>query len=97
MIRHVVVLKWNEGVAAAHIAAAKAALDRLPGLIPQVVSFQTGSDLGIVPGNFDFAITAVFSSSEDFLAYRDHPVHQEVMRTYTAPHAQRFAVQFSED
>ena len=97
MIRHVVVLKWNEGVDAQHIAAAKAALDRLPGLIPQVVSFQAGSDLGIMPTNFDFAITAVFASKDDFLAYRDHPAHQEVIQTYTVPHAQRLAVQFNED
>ena len=97
MIRHVVLLKWNEGVDAAHIAATKAALDRLPGLIPQVVSLRNGPDLRVAPTNFDYAITAVFASTDDFLVYRDHPAHQEVTQTYTAPHAQRFAVQFTED
>lgn len=97
MIRHVVLLKWNEGVEAAHIAATKAALDRLPGLIPQVVSLESGADLGVVPTNFDYAITAVFASTADFLVYRDHPAHQEVTQTYTAPHSTRFAVQFSLD
>lgn len=97
MIRHVVLMRWNEGVDAAHIAATKAALDRLPGLIPQVVSLQNGPDLGVVPTNFDYAITALFASIDDFLVYRDHPAHQAVTQTYTAPHAQRFAVQFSED
>lgn len=97
MIRHVVLLKWDEGVDAAHIAAAKAALDRLPGLIPQIVSYQNGPDLHVAPTNFDFAVTAVFASTDDFIAYRDHPAHQEVVQAYLAGFSQRLAVQFNLD
>ncbi|MCE9623208.1 MAG: Dabb family protein [Actinomycetia bacterium] len=97
MIRHVVLLKWNEGVAAAHITATKAALDRLPGLIPQIVSYQNGPDLHVAPTNYDYAVTAEFESADDFIVYRDHPAHQEVVQSYLAPHSQRFAVQFSVD
>ncbi len=97
MIRHVVLLKWNEGVDAAHIAATKAALDRLPGLIAQIVSYQNGADLRAAPTNYDYAVTAEFASSEDFILYRDHPAHQEVVQTYLAGFSQRLAVQFSLD
>lgn len=95
MIRHVVLLKWNEGVDAAHISATKAALDRLPGLIAEIVSYQNGPDLRVAPTNFDYAVTAEFASTDDFVRYRDHPAHQEVVQTYLAGFSQRFAVQFS--
>ena len=72
MIRHVVLLKWNESVDAAHIAATKAALDWLPGLIPQIVSYQNGADLRVAPTNYDYAVTAEFGSTDDFIVYRDH-------------------------
>lgn len=97
MIRHVVLLKWNEGVDVAHIAATKAALDRLPGLISEIVSYQNGPDLHVAPTNYDFAVTGVFASTEDFAAYRDHPAHQEVVQTYLTGFSQRLAVQFSLD
>ena len=97
MIRHVVLLKWNEGVDEAHIAATKAALDQLPGLISQIVSYHNGADLCAVPTNWDYAVSADFASLADFVTYRDHPAHQKVVTGYLAPHAQRLAVQFSLD
>ena len=97
MIRHVVLLKWNEAVDAAHIAAAKAGLDRLPGLIPEIVSFQHGPDLRVVPTNYDYAVTGEFASTDDFIRYRDHPAHQEFVQTCLTGFSQRFAVQFSLD
>ena len=97
MIRHVVLLKWNEGVDAAHVDATKAALDQLPGLISQILSYQNGPDLRVAPTNYDYAVTAVFASTDDFVLYRDHPAHQEVVQTYLASYSQRLAVQFSLD
>lgn len=97
MIRHVVVLKWNEGVDAAHAAAAKAALDRMPASIPQIAAFASGSDLRAVPSTWDFAVTADFASLADFMAYREHPVHQEVVRNFLTDFCQRLAVQFTLD
>ena len=97
MIRHVVLLKWNEGVDDAHIAATKAGLDRLPGLIPEIVSYQNGPDLRVVPDTYDFAVTADFASTDDFVTYRTHPAHMEVVQAYLAGHSQRLAVQFSLD
>lgn len=94
MIRHVVLFNWNEGVDDAHIAATKAALDRLPSVIPEIVSFESGRDLTLVPGTWDFAATAEFASVDDFFTYREHPEHQKFVQEFLADHAQRAAVQF---
>ena len=95
MIRHVVMFKWNEGIDEAHVAATAAALERLPGLIPQIRSYTLGRDLGVASANFDFAVTGEFESVESFVQYRDHPDHQAVVQTYIAPHiSERAAVQF---
>lgn len=97
MIRHVVLLKWNEGVEAAHVAAAKAALGRLPSVIPEIVSFSNGPDLHAVPANYDYVVTADFVTIEDFLIYREHPEHQKFVAAYLTDHCQRVAVQFNLD
>jgi len=97
MIRHVVLLKWNEGVDDAHVAATKVALDRLPSVIPEILSYPNGPDLGRVSGNWDYAITADFAAIDNFLTYREHPEHQQFVRTYLTDRCQRFAVQFNLD
>ena len=97
MIRHMVLLKWNDGVDAAHIAATKAALDQLPGLISQIVSYYNGADLRAVATNWDHAVSADFLSLADFVTYRDHPAHQKVVKMYLTDFSQRLAVQFSLD
>ena len=96
MIRHVVMFRWKPGVEEAHVAALTAAFQRLPGLIPQIVSYAYGADLGVAANNFDYAVTAEFASVDDFAAYRDHPEHQAVVQTFIAPHIEdRHAVQFA--
>ena len=97
MIRHMVLLKGNDGVDEAHIAATKAALDQLPGLISQIVSYHNGADLHAVPTNWDYAVSADFASLADFVTYRDHPAHQKVVTGYLTDFSQRLAVQFSLD
>lgn len=96
MIRHVVLFKWNEGVDEAHVAATTAAFAALPAQIPQIVSYSFGSDLGVAPTNFDYAVTGEFASLDDFIAYRDHPAHQALLHACIVPFvATRHAVQFS--
>ena len=95
MIRHVVMFRWNEGVDDEHVAATTAAFERLPGLIPQIVSYAFGRDLAVAPTNCDYAVTGEFASIETFLEYRDHADHQALVQTFIAPHvSERVAVQF---
>ena len=97
MIRHVVMFRWKDGVDDAHVEATARALSALPGLIPQIVTYSYGADLGTAPNTLDFAVTAQFASVEDYVAYRDHPDHQAFVATYVAPAVDdRCAVQFTE-
>lgn len=94
-VRHVVLFTWNQGATAQQVQDLEAALQRLPGLIPQIVDYRFGADLGINQGTADFAVVADFASMQDYLAYRDHPDHKQLISDYVTPIvASRMAVQF---
>ena len=70
-------------------------LRTLPGAIQEIKDYHVGPDAGMNPGNYQFGIVADFASEEDYLVYRDHPVHQELIQTYVRPIvASRAAVQY---
>jgi hypothetical protein len=95
LIRHVVLLRWSTPLDDAARRAFAAALDALPGQIPEIVTYDHGPDVGVVQGNFDYAVTATFARPEDFPTYRDHPAHQAMFAEHIAPRlADRAAVQF---
>jgi hypothetical protein len=95
MIRHVVVLRWNDTVTEHSLAATAAALDALPGAIPEIVEYHHGPDLGLNAGNYDYGIVADFVSAEDHATYRDHPEHQRFIAEHlTGRVADRAALQF---
>ncbi|MEI8241529.1 MAG: Dabb family protein [Actinomycetota bacterium] len=96
MIHHVVTFRWKEGVDATHVESVATALRRLPSIIPELAGYACGTDLGLAPTNFEFAVTAQFASLEDYLVYRDHPEHQAIIQSLIAPFvSERCAVQFS--
>lgn len=87
--------RFKEGVTPDQVEHLKAELDRLPGLIPQVVEFRFGADLGLNEGNFDMVVTVDFATTADYLTYRDHPFHRRVVTDVLAPLvSERTAVQF---
>ena len=46
-------------------------------------------------GNFDFVVVADFHDLDDYLVYRDHPMHQAVIAERIRDHiAERAAVQY---
>ncbi len=94
-VRHAVLFTWIDGVTPEQIDALKQGLARLPVAIPEIRDYRFGADLGINPGNAAFAVVADFDSTDDYLAYRDHPAHRELIATYVTPIvASRLAVQF---
>lgn len=94
-VRHVVLFTWTEGVTPEQIDAVRAGLTALPGIIPQIVDYRFGHDLGMNEGNVDFAVVADFSSPEDYLIYRDHPDHRRLIADVVAPILdRRVAIQF---
>lgn len=95
MIRHVVMFSFKEDAGAPAVDAFEGAIRRLPSVIPQIRDFKVGRDIGVNQGNYAMTVNADFSSVEDYLAYRDHPEHQRVIKELGVPiMAQRAAVQF---
>ncbi|GAA3786023.1 hypothetical protein GCM10022226_00160 [Sphaerisporangium flaviroseum] len=96
MFRHVVLFTWVAGTTDEQKATVEAALKELPGAIPEIRRYEIGSDAGVNPGNHEFAVVADFDSVEDYLVYRDHPVHRAVIADAIKPIlAERAAVQYA--
>ena len=73
--RHVVLLRWADGLPDDHVEQVRSGLDALPSQIPQIRSFLHGSDVGVSEGNYDYIVVADFDNVGDWRAYRDHPAH----------------------
>jgi hypothetical protein len=95
MIGHIVAVKWNDRVTDHLIATFEDGLRALPAIIPELISYRFGRDLGLRQGNGDFAILAQLASGDDVPKYLDHPAHQRVIKELLAPIlAERTVIQF---
>lgn len=95
MLRHVAMFKWADDVDEEHVAAVSAGLDRLPSVIEQIKQYRHGPDLGLSDRNFDYVVVGDFDSSDDYITYRDHPVHREFIAELIAGRtSERAAVQY---
>jgi Stress responsive A/B Barrel Domain len=95
MIRHVVVFRWTPEATQEQKQRVAAELGRLPALLPVLRAYHVGADLGLVEGNFDFAVVADFDDLAGYLTYRDNPEHRAVIAKFIQPiAAQRAAVQY---
>ena len=95
MIRHVVLFRWTEQTTEEQKQRVAAELARLPALVPSLRAYHLGADLGLNPGNFDFAVAADFDDAGGYLAYRDHPEHRAIVAEFIQPIvAERAAVQY---
>jgi hypothetical protein len=95
MIRHVALFRWKPEASEEQKSRAAAEVDKLPSLVPSVLGFAAGADIGVNEGNFEFAVTADFEDERGYLAYRDDPGHREIVARYIVPiAAERASVQF---
>jgi hypothetical protein len=86
---------WIAGTTEEQRADMAAELTKLPRVIPEIRRYDMGPDAGVNPGNHEFVVVADFDTLEDYLVYRDHPVHREVIETVIRPiMASRAAVQY---
>ncbi|WP_084965165.1 Dabb family protein [Thermoactinospora rubra] len=93
-LRHIVLLKWTDEATEEQKATVREELAKLPAVIPQIRRYDIGADAGVNQGNHDLAIVADFDSVDDYLVYRDHPTHQDVIARHIKPIlAARAAVQ----
>ena len=55
-------------------------MDELPGLIPEIVSYETGINIGDYGASFfDVSVVSVFENKDTFWAYTKYPVHDAVV------------------
>jgi Stress responsive A/B Barrel Domain len=95
MIRHVVLFRWTPEATAEQKQRVAAELSRLPGLVPSLRAYRLGADLGLNPGNYEFAVAADFDDVDGYLAYRDHPEHRAIVAEFISPIVtERAAVQY---
>ena len=98
MFRHVVLITWKPDATEAQKGSVAGELGKLPGVIDVIRGYRFGHDIGVNTGNFDFVVVADFADAEDYIAYRDHPLHRALVAERIAPHvAERAAVQFDAD
>ncbi|GAA3255442.1 Dabb family protein [Nonomuraea helvata] len=96
MIRHIVLFTWTDDATDEQKETVTAELRKLPGVIPQLRAYTVGADAGLNQGNHDYGVVADFDSVDDYLVYRDHPYHQELIAQHIKPIlATRAAVQLS--
>jgi antibiotic biosynthesis monooxygenase (ABM) superfamily enzyme len=95
MIRHVVLFTWTQDMTEEKEKQATAELTALAQTLPGLRAYHAGPDAGIVEGNFDYAVVADFDDADSYLAYRNNPEHQDIIRRLTAPNmATRASVQY---
>jgi Stress responsive A/B Barrel Domain len=98
MFRHVALFTWTEDATQEQQQMLADELRKLPVAIPELRAYHIGPDAGVNTGNFAFAVVADFDSVQDYLVYRDHPVHREVIEQHIRPiMATRAAVQYEID
>ena len=98
MIRHIVMFRWSEPQTDDQLRELGAALDSLPGQIPEILSYQHGADLGLAATNLDYAVTGTFADEAGLAVYREHPVHLQMIADHiTGRVADRLALQFAID
>lgn len=89
---------WKPGTTTADTDNVKRQLDTLPAAIPEIQRYQHGPDAGVNQGNHHYVVVGDFATVEDYLVYRDHPVHKQLIADVLAPLiADRAAVQYHLD
>ncbi len=79
MIQHLCLINFKEELDADTQQKVIDAYNKLPGLIPGIVSFKCGMDKQLLEGNSHFGIVAEFENEEAFRAYSVHPAQGEVI------------------
>jgi hypothetical protein len=84
-VRHVVVFRLQPDTPDEPIERLAASLLALSTTLTGLEDYRVGRDLGVNDASWDFAVTADFVDEASYLAYRDHPEHQAIIREQVAP------------
>ena len=78
MLTHIVCWKYKAETTEEERAEHVRRLRALPGMIPNIVSFNVGRDILHLERSFDTGLAAVYPDRAALDFYTDHPEHQEV-------------------
>jgi len=78
MLTHIVCWKYKPEATAEERAEHIARLQALPGIIPNINSFNVGSDILDLERSFDTGLVAVYPDRTALDHYTEHPEHQKV-------------------
>jgi hypothetical protein len=96
MVRHIAMFRFSPDATPDQVQFLADGLAELPRLIPSIVAYTFGPDLGVNPGNFHYAVVADFADTDGYVTYRDHEAHRALIRDRIDPiRTERAAVQFS--
>jgi quinol monooxygenase YgiN len=82
---HVVTFQWSSPQLGASSESIAEALRTLVASFEGVERYQCGSDIGLTPTNYDFAVVGTFADRAAFETYRDDPEHQRIIADLIAP------------
>ncbi|MGH9234000.1 MAG: Dabb family protein [Acidimicrobiales bacterium] len=95
--RHVVMFRFTDDATDEQRRALAEGLDRMPAATGALAAedYVHGFDAGVNPASWDYVVVADFAAARDYLAYRDHPDHQALIRDLVTPIvAERASVQY---
>lgn len=78
MLTHIVCWKYKPETSLEQRADHIARLRALPEIIPDIVSFNVGSDILHLERSFDTGLVAVYPDRDGLDFYNDHPEHVKV-------------------
>lgn len=79
MLTHIVCWKYKAETTPEQRAEHIKRLKELPNLVPNVLSFNVGSDILHLDRSFDTGLVATYPDRDALDAYTVHPDHQEVV------------------
>lgn len=79
MIKHVVLFKFKANSSESRFSELEKQLKALPGLIPEIKSYEFGLDVMRSGRSYDFALVSAFEDIESLKRYQTHPAHVEVL------------------
>lgn len=79
MVKHVVMMKFKKEVKEEQIAEVKKGLGALPGLIPEIKSYEFGRDEVKSDRSYDFCLVSAFENYDSLKTYQVHPEHVKVV------------------
>jgi hypothetical protein len=94
MLKHVVFLKFKEGVTEAEISGLEEGLSALPAKISEIKGYQFGRDVVHSERSYDFALVSDFDNLEALKRYQVHPDHLPVIDMVRSTSAGILAVDF---